>query len=92
MTPESAVAEGFARLMERKRGGRWLPVERDHRDVATARAREARRSLPTPEDFDAAADRVGAWLGPKPIGALSGTSRAEGKRLSAGEPESSDKN
>ena len=62
MTPEESVAEGLARLMEAKRGGKWSPLVRTQRDVAVAWSREARRSLTPPKDFHAPVDR------PLPLG------------------------
>lgn len=57
MTPEQATAEAFARLMATKRGGRWLPVVRDQRDVSLARTRQARRTLTQADDTMTAGSR-----------------------------------
>ena len=57
MTPEQAFDEAFSRLLEKKRGGKRSPVERDERNVPPARTGQTFRSLPAPQDTHPVLDR-----------------------------------
>ena len=58
--PERAALEAFAKIMARKRGGVWLPVERHELDVAKPRTGEISRSLVSPADENPVLNRPSA--------------------------------
>jgi hypothetical protein len=58
--PEKAALEAFAKILSRKRGGAWLPVEGDQLDVAKPRAGEVSRAFVSPTDENPVLDRPSA--------------------------------
>ena len=51
------VAETYARIMERRKGGKRLPIEGNERQVAPTGTGEAVRLITSPEDLHTVSDR-----------------------------------